>query len=361
MLKAITAWPSTGIPTISIVQDPPSAKHKDNKQFAQPLVFFRLDSFVDLTTSPYTESVNQFRLRIPSRQVARHIYAQPRSLPNLNLVDLSTSNVSERDIEELMARFTSLRHIIVDECNILRGEWREGDWAIFGKSLALVGAKRSKQREKKIKEWLEVNTLLVDGVETMLVIQPPAPVKKVKKGRQGLAAPTMTLRGPKQVVLPRHVAGSAPPDLAESGLRQKIRMLPSMPTLISFSTTLHPSMGEDQRNDVRREFHTGWALGLNQLSAMRKRMITSWMNGVRIVREDEESDDKGEVGLEGLTDLQSGDEDLIALTGEQLLQVCPCPILCFAGPPGSESHAPECGHQINSGWNKWDTEQEDIR
>lgn len=107
---------------------------------------------------------------------------------------------------------------------------------------------------------------------------------------------------------------------------------------------------------IRREFHSGWKMGLAQLSAVRKRAITSWMNGTRIVREDEDSLEKGEAGLEGLTDLLSGDEDLIALDADQLLELCPCPVLCFAGSPLNDGHTLGCGHLVNTRWNIWDSE-----
>jgi hypothetical protein len=251
--------------------------------------------------------------------------------------------VSEFEVDELLVRFNDLRHLILDDCNVLRGEWRESDWAILGKSCALAGAKRSKKREKKIKEWQEKNSVTVDGVQTMMVVQEQRPIKKAKKGRRGLAMPTITLRekGNEQG------SGTA---VSTTGVDvPRIRMLPSLPSLVSFATTTHPSIGEDGHSSIRREFASGWLQGLKQLSAMRKRMLQSYANGVRIVREDSDNIVTEEVGLEGLVDLVAGDEDLIALNGDELLELFPCPVLCFAG-SHTEGHTDGCGHHLDSQW-----------
>jgi hypothetical protein len=324
------------------------------KEFAQPLVFFSLDPISNLVRSLFMESTTNFRLRIPSRQVARYLYAHPASLPNLVLLDLSTCDVLEVELEELLVRFNSLQHLIVDDCSILSGDCRGIHWAALGKSFALAGAKRSKKREQKIKQWLESNSVNVNGVGTVLVNQEAQqPFRRMKKGRRGLAISSISIRethGPSERI------EQAPSRLRTGGDAPKIRMLPSLPTLLSFSTTTHPSVDEDGHNAIRREFAMGWAQGLAQLSAIRRRMLQSWMNGVRIVRENEDEISTGETGLEGLTDLAAGDEDFIALDGDELLELCPCPVLCFAGSQedGVFGHTEGCGHKLDDHWNMWD-------
>jgi len=350
-LKALGTWPSNGIPSISIVQDPLSERFRDKEAFAQPLVFFRLDAFMNLAASSYTSSVTNLRLRIPSRHVAKYLYIHPKSLPNLAILDLSTCHVPEMEVDEILLRFKKLKHLIVDYCDILRGEWREGDWAVLGKNCALAGVKRSKKREKKVKEWLDINSVVVNGMQTMLVgPQPTAPVKKAKRGRKGLAMPSFKLREEQQAP-----TNGATPTTVVGGYVQKIRVLPSLPNLASFATTVHPSIDEEKQQDIRREFAAGWRQGLLQLSAVRKRMLQSWMNGFRIVRDDEEDPALGEDGLEGLIDLAHGDEDMLLLDIEALSELCPCPVLCFAA-NAADGHTDGCGHLRDSKWNMLDSE-----
>lgn len=56
-------------------------------------------------------------------------------------------------MEQLLGSLPGLKHLIADNCSLLRGE---GDWAAFGKNCALAGVKRAKEREKKLKVWLEL-------------------------------------------------------------------------------------------------------------------------------------------------------------------------------------------------------------
>lgn len=106
-----------------------------------------------MSISPYAQDIEHFRLRIPSRQIARFLYTQPGAFPRLTLLDLSTCNVAESDVEQLLGRLVGLKHLIADNCSLLRGE---GDWAAFGKTCALAGVKRAREREKKLKAHLEL-------------------------------------------------------------------------------------------------------------------------------------------------------------------------------------------------------------
>lgn len=149
----LSQWPPSGLPSLSIVQDPLDPSIAPVQKFAQPLVFFRLDPFSCMSISPYAQDIEHFRLRIPSRQIARFLYTQPGAFPRLTLLDLSTCNVAESDVEQLLGRLVGLKHLIADNCSLLRGE---GDWAAFGKTCALAGVKRAREREKKLKAHLEL-------------------------------------------------------------------------------------------------------------------------------------------------------------------------------------------------------------
>ena len=131
------------------------------QKFAQPLVFFRLDPHLSaLAKSDYLSTVSSFRLRIPGRQVARSLTSSVHALPSLELLDLSTCNVLEADVGLVLTRFTRLKHLILDACAIVRAEMHESDWFEFGKQCATVGVNCARQREKKLKAWLDVYDLL---------------------------------------------------------------------------------------------------------------------------------------------------------------------------------------------------------
>lgn len=362
-------------------------------RFAQPLVFFRLDPLSTLARSPFVENLRNFRLRVPARQAARFLYSLPNALPRVELLDMSTCNVLESDVEGMLGRFVRLRTLILDGCYIVSQrtiaaeeqgpEEALSHWAALGKMMALSGTKYAKVREKRLKAYLEALRARAAALETgeQAVQQQVRAARRPKRGRRGLATATISLRDspPKEsVILPK-----LPPS-ATSGtmpLAQRIRILPALPALRSLATTPPPSVGPDKHDAIRTEFARGWNEGIAQLCAMRARLRTSWGNGVRIVRADpeyeadEEEDVDGEDGLAGLMDVEderafvvrtkvpsssegggSGDGAQSVLDEADMLGIedGTCPSLCLAGPGRKEGHVEGCGHQL--GWEVWHDE-----
>ena len=52
----------------------------------------------------------------------------------------------EHEIEAVLMRFTSLRHLIADQCGMKRIDLEVGEWIAIGKSCTLAGLKRAKDR-----------------------------------------------------------------------------------------------------------------------------------------------------------------------------------------------------------------------
>ncbi|KDQ63148.1 hypothetical protein JAAARDRAFT_29150 [Jaapia argillacea MUCL 33604] len=341
-LDALSKWPESKIQTISIVQDPLDPAIAKKQTFAQPLVFFHLDPFTRLVRSPYLRSASHFRLRVPSRQVARYLHALPGSLPRLEILDLSTCNVNESDVVSILGRFTMLRHLVLDNCGVIRGELREGQWSDFGKSCATAAVKRAKDREKKLKTWLEITHARTAGdVDANIRLQGgQVPTKAPKRGRRGLATATISLRAspPRDAVpLPIPVVN----DLRAGGKIPKIRILPSYPSLLSFTTTVRL---EDRRDVARAEFEKGWTEGLAQVASIRTRLRQSAMNGVRVMKFLEDEQCMFEEGLEDLDDVEEEDWEVDI---EKLKH----PSLCLAGPDRQAEHFDGCGHY--AAWGIW--------
>ncbi|TFK56795.1 hypothetical protein OE88DRAFT_1650263 [Heliocybe sulcata] len=350
MLDALSTWPSSSLPALSIIQDPLDPNIPKLHHFAQPLVFFRLDPFTGLVRSPFLRALTHFRLRVPSRQVAQYVYAKPGALSSVEVVDLSTCNVGERDVDLILGRFSRLKHLVLDNCSILRGEFIEVAWKDLGKECALAGVRRAREREKKLKTWLEMNYIPPqdgeDGdVPTQAVRVPGLGHARAKKGRKGLATATISLRE-------REESAAGPSNgtirIASAEVKAripKIRILPRTPTLRSLATTVRH---DDRDAIIRAEFERGWSEGVAQLSATAARLRASYVNNVvRVVKFAEDADRVMiEEGMEGLEDAELEDFELDAVGLDKR-----CPVLCLAGPGRNEGHAGGCGHQI--GWDIW--------
>jgi len=257
--------------------------------------------------------------------------------PGLQFLDLSTSGVLESEVEMLLVQFTELNHIIVDDCLIFRGDLQEGSWSALGKRLALIGVKRSREREKALKAWLEASIGNTDGRINATT------TRRIRPGRSGLATATISLRGAAEpavaVPLPRptvlsqvnetaaeeNTASVPTPDAKSrdydkkkgkgkvkekqkpkskrsdkaagadaAGQRSqeakkkippsKIRVLPALPTLKTLSITLQSITDENRHAMIRSQFEEGWAEGIAQLGVTRGRLRTSSTNGYRIMR-----------------------------------------------------------------------------
>ncbi len=325
--------------------------------FAQPLVFFRLDPLATLAVSPLCYDLKHFRLRVPSRQVCRHLYALPKSFPHLEFLDMSTSNVSPRDLEGLLGHLSGLRVLVLDGCPIVSQRTDvpldAGEpflqWMELGQTLALAGVRRATEREKKLKAWLEhyyANAPDEDGAQSA------GSSKKLKKGRKGVATAAFSLRAPsperkarEDITIPRDRI--LPRD-------QKVRVLPSPPDLCSLATSFPGELTPEAYEAVKTEFQRGWASGIARLASIRLRLQTSYRNGVaRVVRfadkgtpEWEEEEKHKEQGLAGLTDVREERAFVLNVVGDgeagpSARQSHACPLLCLG-------HLDGCGHRM--GW-----------
>ncbi|TCD66729.1 hypothetical protein EIP91_001022 [Steccherinum ochraceum] len=356
LLFALAKWPASSIPRLSIVQDPLDQSIAPVGKFAQPFVFHRLDPFSTLSCAPSLATMAYFRLRIPSRQISRFIHQPQRSLPSLTFLDLSTCDVRFLDVEAILGRFSKLDHLILDQCNLItQRELPEGglesQWATLGKTMALSGVKLMKDREKKLRIWIEATATSDDPQSNE---SSPGTTSKGKKGRRGLATATISLRQMTEVKqAPAFATGAK--TAKELGLKpdSKIRVLPPKPRLQSIAVSLPPHANTEQLGpaDIRAEFELGWAQGIAQLMSIRTRLKTSWYNGTAKVvsfenlgsegdGEDTEDGDR-EYGLSGLKYVEN--EETFALG----MDVDRCPILCLAGSwTPSEGHTANCGHDI---------------
>ena len=322
-----------------------------NQTFAQPLVFFRLDSLTTLVRSRFTRQLSAFRLRIPARQAARFVCALPGALPALALLDLSTCNILASEVEPLVARFPHLQHLVLDGCNVIRGELRDADWAELGRGCALGGTRRARERERKLKAWLEANAaraILPDEPAKQCVEEPGTQLaERKRKGRRGIANATITFREPSG-------SGSSSTNSVAKITVPKIRILPVYPTLQSFATTTSMLVTDDMRPTIRSEFARGWSEGIKQVRAIRSRLRTSWNNGMRIMQIENSDHTAGgvtieEEGMDGLEDLSRAEAEWAADD-----QTYECPVFCLAGPGRGQDHLPGCGHAV--GWTVWDDE-----
>ncbi|KAI0066508.1 hypothetical protein BV25DRAFT_1392841 [Artomyces pyxidatus] len=346
-LVALSKWP-TDLTSLSIMQDPLDPSLAPAKQFAQPLVFFRLDSLSSLTASPFLENLANFRIRIPSRQVSRFLYSQPASLPSIDLLDLSTCNITETDVKMMLQQFSGLRHLILDHSSILRGEQLGGEWALFGKSCAMVGIGRAREREKKLKEWIAAQTVREWDPAPQPVAESStqrAGRKPRRGGRRGVSTATVSLRAspPKK---------SKPLPGGKAAL--KARILPPGPTVRSIAMMPSAHVLPSAHQAIREEFERGWSEGLATLTSVRRRLRASCVNGMRMMRFATLDDDEfatTEDAYDGLIEVGVDADELRDLSAD--MDVGRCPVLCLAGPGEREGyvHADGCGHA--TGWEVW--------
>jgi len=351
-------WPSGALPVLSIVQDTCDAGIGQKQAFAQPIVFFRLDPCLSLLLhSPNTApTLKWLRLRIPARPIARPLCGMTPSetspryasdlapSPDLEFLDISTCNILDNELDMILMRFPSLKHLLLDGCPLFRGE---RDWSDIGKRCALAGVRRAKQREKALKAWIEAGQVEnnFDADENL--------ERRAKRGRKGLATATISLREPRPVASPSSSRTPSQLLTSQSSLQRaaRARILPSPPTLGTLCITVTPWISPDKFSMLRAEFEAGWAEGVALLAVTKARLRSSARNGCRVMRFSstvtfETSQDEWlEEGLEGLQIIDPADAS--AFGSQDNVQIPP-PILCFAGPGKGTNHEAHCGHSV--GW-----------
>ncbi|KZT30955.1 hypothetical protein NEOLEDRAFT_1238122 [Neolentinus lepideus HHB14362 ss-1] len=252
-------------------------------------VFRRLD-----TLSYVIPGLTHLRLRLPSFDIAKGVYACTAVLDRMELLDLSTSRIKNHDVKRILGRFGCLKYLVLDDTDVLRGGFGRAEWRQLGRDCALAGVKKARERQEKVKEWLDVG-----GGATI------------------------------------H--------------RREIRILPRVPTLLSLCATM-PSHMPPEGDTVRREFELGWSAGVAELVATVAELKILFLEGVQIVKfaanMDGEEDDKG---VNGLQDAEIADFEVD-------MAILICPVLCLVGTWRgiSHLHLPGCGHR--AGWDIWKDE-----
>ncbi|KAG6893997.1 hypothetical protein C0992_007888, partial [Termitomyces sp. T32_za158] len=398
-LVALAAWP-TPPARLSIVQDTPAPS-----RFAQPIVFFRLDTSLSLLI--HTTSLTTLRIRIPARPITRALtstHARARA-PPLVYLDASTCSVSEPDVEALMMRYP-LRHLVLDCVGLPKGPADAEWWAALGRRIVLAGVKKARERERGVRVMCEeeyrvrVRCAAGGGAGAGAGGDEGARARaegertnerRVKRGRRGLASATITLRGARSpsppTSLPTHTPPSPSPPIISPHtpppralpLPPKIHILPPLPTLQTLCLSVSPALGHTTNADAavkeaKAAFARGWREGVRVLWDARARVGASFARvrasgsqkgacgggggGERfLVFREGEGEGEGEGVYQGLRDvcldeegifvrgeLEGEDEDE---EGEEGGTPVPVPVLCLAGPDlDADGHEPGCGHFV---------------
>ncbi|KAJ3815621.1 hypothetical protein F5876DRAFT_30262 [Lentinula aff. lateritia] len=316
ILEALSRWPPGRLSTLSIVQDPLSMESGTSEGFAQPIVFFQLEStFPGLLRAPYLHvPLQHLRLRFPSRNITRSLTQAPRYVrrvanahlpptPYLKFLDLSTCLISERSLPQILVQYSSLTHIILDDCNILRsGDIAVRDdsreWGSIAMSCATAGIGKAKEKEKLVNAWLNMPGVRQKRGQKLDDKGQYTQNKTRTRGRKGIANPSLSLHK-KDITSGSLTARPAVTEPQVHDAPERIRILPPLPTLRhltanlyvpptmtpSETCTLPPDVLDPLLVNIHREWERGWAEGLAQLVKVRERLHTSWRNNlVRVMR-----------------------------------------------------------------------------
>lgn len=333
-----------------MLQDPlPASSFDPQTSFAQPIVFFSLEVLRPFSKSPLAKYITHLRIRVPSRLVLAQLL-EPGSFPALKVLDIGTSALGhpERALPLLLARHWQLEHLLLDDCSLSRETWRE-----LARACALSGQAKSRAREKKVNEWLEAmsarqaassassnGTQANPGAPAQVANQPPR--RGPRHGRRGVAAAAFSIRATPvtsqtQAASSSATIGSASPSATSESAtkRTKIRILPPLPDLLTFSTKLHPPPDAAKAEEWRHEFESGWRGGVEVLLSARARLRTSAAASVntghiRVMRFADVGDAvseslqgvNSEEGLRGLVDVGIDDLGVWEAKGSN-------PIACF--------------------------------
>ena len=372
-LLALARWPPATLPALSITQDPldPSlvTTPSSRQAFAQPLVFFKLDPNLSiLLQSPaLADTLKALRLRVPARPVVRSLCTpplmsessdgEPIRIPNIHILDLSTSGVLEGEVDILLAHFMGLQHLLLDDCAIFRGDLREGEWSSLGKRCALAGTRRAKDCEKALQAWYERRILAAPAGSDGAPAGIQELARRPRRGRRGLAAPTISIRSRTPPPGGRVPDPNLPPVARRQGM-PRFRILPPVPSLRTLCATMSSNVLPSTWATIQREFTSGWAEGVAQLAVKRGRMRESARIGTKILRFKEgggecESPEDDVTGL--FTYAASHGLELVSLADMEAFDTfgtsggdpkdIPCPVLCLAGHHG-DLHAENCSHSV---------------
>ena len=352
-IGALTKWTSPSLRVMSITQDPQAQQMRTG--FAQPLVFFNFQPFLDLSISRTACNITSLRLRVPGRDVTAFLAAAPNAFPSLARLGLSTGSVRGGQLNKVLSRFDRLEHLALDNCPFLSYRDPE-DWVSLGRECALVGVQKAKAREKAIKAWWANNAPVI--TEGNVGQQAGAP-RKAKSGRKGLAAATISIRGANAPSVP--VAGPSVASSAEDSTAEEEALLEALQRNLSIRVAPRPTKlrtltlsaptpieaeqdaddSDDNTNDslevYREKFTEGWNSGIATLGAIWARMKALNAGRSIVVR----------LTL-GAGPEMPGPKGLRRIEEEYWAELeqgsYPAPSLCFAGLKAI-GHAENCGHR----------------
>lgn len=357
-LELLSKWPRASLETLSVIQDSLDPSMAPTKQFAQPFVFFRLDPISALAEAPYVSTVANLRFRIPSRQIARYLSAYETILPSVELLDISTTNVTESELDKLLSRLARLKYLVMDACPIIsqRADALEAEgneelrqWASLGSTLAEATITRAKWREGRHKAWFHAQFM---NPKEMLVPCSDGKLPTGKRGRKGLAAATISIRSQPatsvlQTSLPSLSGSSTLVSSAES-LPERIHVIPPLPTLRAFAITapmVSPDSPDFEANCVKiqQEFERGWSQGMHKISATYTRLRTHWAR-LKLTVFKMTPKERDALGV---------NYDLIPVESMEDFEFTPtpCPTLCIAGSGKGARHPEGCPHR--HAWAAW--------
>lgn len=255
--------------------------------------------------------------------------------------------------------------LILDECPIVSqrvdafdvaGSEALEQWRNLGKTLALIGVKRAREKEKKIKKWIEEHKSATPNQRSGGVRQSEQP--KAKKGRKGIANATFMIRSATEeetdAAQRPSVLSNATTSKGKNTLMAKqsqtatagvggiskgkqeprrgnakkkldnFRITPSPPSLRALSITA-PMVSAAGHNSteryaiVRKEFEDGWAAGIRQLTMIRDRMRATWHTGTTRVLVDASQEGDGGPSSSDREDVSgTSDSDFSGMSSEEL-------------------------------------------
>ncbi|GJJ13506.1 hypothetical protein Clacol_007760 [Clathrus columnatus] len=239
--------------------------------------------------SPAIQDVTYLRLNIPSRQPVHHLIVSnspsmfdTRGFPNLASLDLSSCAVHVSDLPLLINRFgKQLRHLILDDTNVCNGSI-VGEWEALGKAIALADVAPTRQREKLLKSWIDARSPSITAHDHGSSAVPDNQITRSKRGRKGLATPTISLRQSSDDTSNSVIIRSQP--ISFEGIQHltgKIRLVPMASHIQSICIN---QLSSGMEESARSEFAKGWLDGLRQLHATWARLQQSQSNGTRLFR-----------------------------------------------------------------------------
>lgn len=203
--------------------------------------------------------MTSLRFRIPARPVARALCSAPppqnsshiSPLPELEFLDLSSSGILENEIDLLLVRLPLLKHIVLDGCNIFRGDQSPSDWRALGKRCALIGVQRAREREKVLKEYLELRDASLLMGDISIAGGAINEGRKIKPGRRGLATATISFRAPEPVASASALRPTLPPIAIQKAVHPPVPE--RSPTTTPQGSSLPPQKTKKDRTDNTSE------------------------------------------------------------------------------------------------------------